>query len=105
MRRDDRYRLNVGIVNYSGIKQGFTVQTGAGGPVPGGEVVSMEVEPFSVSQVNITGNAQGTFQIVIHNTAGSALWDAWASSVDNVTGDAWSMIAHNIPAGTTPSSP
>jgi hypothetical protein len=100
IRRDDRYRLNVGIVNYSGIKQSFTIRTGAGGPVPGGENAIVEVEPFSVSQVNITGNAQGTFQIVIHNNSGSALWDAWASSVDNVTGDAWSMVAHNIPAGT-----
>lgn len=100
VRRDDRYRLNVGIVNYSGVKQAFTVQTGAGGPVPGGELVAVEVEPFSVAQVGITGTAQGTFQIVVRNNAGSALWDAWASSIDNVTGDAWSMVAFNIPAGT-----
>lgn len=103
VRRDDRYRLNVGIVNYSGVKQGFTVQTGAGGPVPGGEQLALEVEAFSIAQFNITGNAQGTFQIVIRNNASSILWDAWASSIDNVTGDAWSMIAHNIPAGSTTS--
>jgi hypothetical protein len=100
VRRDDRYRLNVGIVNYSGIKQSFTVQTGSGGPVPGGETVLIQVEPFSIVQAGITGQAQGAFQIIVRNDSGSALWDAWASSIDNVTGDAWSEIAFNIPAGT-----
>lgn len=102
VRRDERYRLNVGIVNLSGVKQSFTIQTGGAGPVGGGEVVLLDVEPFAVSQVNITGQALGSFQIVIRSNTGSSLWEAWASSIDNVTGDAWSMIAVSVPTGTTP---
>lgn len=102
VRRDERYRLNIGIVNTSGVKQTFSVQTGGAGSNPGGEFVPIDVEPFSVSQVNVTGSATGSFQIVVRSNSGSALWEAWASSIDNVTGDAWSMIAFPVPAGTAP---
>lgn len=97
IRRDDRYRLNVGIVNRSAVRQNFSIRTAGSNPPGAGEITTIELEPLSMQQINIPGAGGGSFQIVIESLNGSSLWDAWASSIDNTTGDAWSMIAVNQP--------
>jgi hypothetical protein len=101
LRRDTRYRLNVGIVNMSGVKQSYAVRT-SGSTSAGGEATTVDVEPLSVSQVNVAGTDTGSFQVVIESLGGSPLWEGWASSIDNVTGDAWSEVASALPSTPQP---
>ncbi|HEY0139928.1 MAG TPA: hypothetical protein VGF48_03475 [Thermoanaerobaculia bacterium] len=94
VRRDPRYRLNVGITNNSTVAQRFRITT-IGSQTGGGETVELEIPGRSMQQVNMPGTANGTFQIVVQNislTTVVTTWQTWASSIDNVTGDAWSQV-------------
>ncbi|HYH05460.1 MAG TPA: hypothetical protein VEK11_00220 [Thermoanaerobaculia bacterium] len=99
MRRDAEHRLNVGIVNPSSATQRFRVTIiGATSSTPG-EVVEIEVPAQAVRQRNMTG-ASDVAQILVQNISGTGAtttWHAWASSVHNVTGDAWSQTAFAAP--------
>lgn len=96
VRRDDRYRLNVGIVNMSAQTQQFAVRTIGSIPPGEGEQHVVVVQPMSMEQIPMTGQGVvGSFQVVVENATPLALrstaWQSYASSVDNTTGDAWSM--------------
>lgn len=94
MRRDTAHRLNVGIVNPSSTPQRFRIT------IPSAESVEIDVPAQSVRQRTITGTAH-VAQIIVQNITGSGAstsWHAWASSVHNVTGDAWSQMAFAAPA-------
>lgn len=101
VRRDlDRYRLNAGITNNSTVGQRFRITT-IGSQTGGGETVELEVPARSMQQINLPGSANGAFQIIVQNISVTTVvtsWQAWASSVDNVTGDAWSQVAFPAPA-------
>ena len=91
-RRDDRYRLNVGLVNLGTAReQTFIVTVSSGQEQTATTVV---VPPYSLRQVALPGTASSTIQITVQNvTAGTQLpFLAYGSSVDNVTGDAWSSL-------------
>ncbi|MCU1228510.1 MAG: hypothetical protein JWO97_1394 [Acidobacteria bacterium] len=91
-RRDDRYRLNVGIVNLGTARaQTFIVTVSAGSAQTAETVV---VPPSSIRQIALPGAATSTLQITVQNvTAGTQLpFVAYGSSVDNVTGDGWSSL-------------
>jgi hypothetical protein len=99
-RRDSRYRLNVGIVNLSNTTQRYQV-FGAGSN--GTDVQQVDVEPLSMVLFKLAGQDSSLpLQIQVSNISASARssqWVAFGSSVDNITGDAWTTIGFNQPAG------
>lgn len=104
MRHSTEFRLNVGVSNPSPIAQRFRVTARiATTTVDETDVYEVTVAPFSMDQRQITGLTRtGVAQVLIENiTEGSvADWQAWASTVDNHSGDAWSQMAFpNGPSG------
>jgi hypothetical protein len=97
-RRDSRYRTNVGIVNFSPDVQTYQVVVfGSFGT----EVRQIDIQPFSMALFGVTGPASTTpLQIQVQNkttTAAQSAFVAYASSVDNITGDAWTTLGSNLP--------
>jgi hypothetical protein len=99
-RRDSRYRLNVGIVNLSNTPQRYQVFAAGSSAT---DLQQVDVEAFSMVLFKLAGlDSSLPLQIQVSNISASARssnWVAFASSVDNVTGDAWTTIGFNQPAG------
>lgn len=98
MRRDDNHRVNVGIVNLDrGTAQHFLIHDDS----PLGQTIPVTVDPFSLLQVSLPGGpASGRMRVRVEivPTPGEGtltLWLAYASTVDNTTGDSWSSIGVN----------
>ena len=96
------YRVNVGIVNLDPTNaQTFQIAlpTSIGPPLP---PVQLTIAPMSMQQVGVGNGLPATQEVLIQNVTGgttqSNSWIAYGSTVDNVTGDAWSELAV---AGTT----
>ena len=99
---DSRYRMNVGIVNLDPNNTHiFRVAIGSGSNAT--SAVNVSVDPFSMRQVPMTGGAAEPLQILINDVTNPSFvnWTAYASSVDNVTGDSWSAIGF-VPKVVTP---
>ncbi len=101
VRRDAQYRMNVGIVNAARERQRFRITVTPN--VPGGqnEVLDIELPGRSMEQrvMNAT-SSEGSFQVTVVNltdTANESDWQTWASSIDNITGDAWSQVGFPTP--------
>jgi hypothetical protein len=97
-RRDARYRTNVGIVNLSSDVQTFQIAVFGSFGTEGRQI---DVQPLSMVLFAIPG-ASSTLplQIQVQNvTAGTRTSNfvAYASSVDNITGDAWTTLGSNLP--------
>lgn len=93
-RRTSQYRLNVGMNNPSDNSQIFRVTVAISG-TGGTETQSFEVtvQPRSMEQRLVGGTASGTVQVIFEDIGGGAGdWQAWASSIDNQSGDAWSQV-------------
>ena len=99
LRRDDRYRLNVGIINLDqSNEQTFQIIVGGSGASP--QVTTVTVPPFSMVQSSIVGVPLSNLQVAIQNVSTPVrtnTWTAYGSSIDNVTGDAWSEVAFTAP--------
>lgn len=95
LRRDARYRLNVGAMNPSATTQRFRVSvaiSGAGGTDQ--QVFEFDVPARAIQQVLVPGTSAGIVQVLIEDLGGGAGdWQGWASSIDNQSGDAWSQLA------------
>lgn len=102
MPRSTQYRLNVGVVNPSETLQRFRVTariiTATNSEV---ETFEFDVQPRSIEQRNIVMVSNGTSQVHIDNRTDNTSneWQAWVSSIDNGSGDAWSQIAFPFPPG------
>lgn len=100
MHRSEQYRLNVGIVNPHPVVNQFRVSviTGTGGR----ETRDMVLQPMSIHQENLAGTAD-VLQVIVEliGQTQSSSWQTWASSIDNVTGDAWSQMGFIAPVATT----
>ncbi|HVS30413.1 MAG TPA: hypothetical protein VMS98_03060 [Thermoanaerobaculia bacterium] len=89
----DNYRVNVGVVNLDPVNsQTFTVFIPT--PTPVGQTVTLP--PMSMTQVTVgSGNAPST-QVIVQNDTPSGTrsnnWITYQSTVDNITGDAWSEL-------------
>ena len=97
-RRDARYRTNVGIVNISNDVQTFQVAVfGSFGT----ETTQIDVQPLSMVLFAVPGAASTLpLQIQVQNITAvsrTSNFVAYASSVDNVTGDAWTTLGANVP--------
>jgi hypothetical protein len=91
------YRENVGIVNLDPTNAQtyqIALPTSIGPQVP---AIQLTIAPMSMQQVSVGTGLSATQQIVIQNVTGgttqSNSWIAYGSTVDNVTGDAWSELA------------
>lgn len=98
-RRDSRYRTNVGVVNLSQTLQSFRIDAQTSNGV---ETQTIDVPALSFNQASLPG-ADSTLPLqilVTCVTSGSPTnaFMAYGSSVDNVTGDAWSSLGFNPPA-------
>src|SRR3954453_6106206 len=97
-RRDARYRTNVGIVNVSNDVQTFQVVLFG---TFGTEARQIDVQPLSMVLLAVAGPASTLpLQIQVQNistVARSSNFVAYASSIDNVTGDAWTTLGSNLP--------
>ncbi|HET7435671.1 MAG TPA: hypothetical protein VFN10_13260 [Thermoanaerobaculia bacterium] len=103
VRRDARYRMNAGVANASDLTQRYRVSVIAGGQIV--ESTEIELLPMSMQQVAMPGTTGGALQLVVENITNgtrSLAWQSWASSIDNVTGDAWSMMAFPAPVDPVP---
>jgi len=91
------YRVNVGIVNLDPANaQTYQIALpSAIGPQP--PAIQLTIAPMSMQQVGVGTGLSATQQILIQNVTGgttqSNSWIAYGSTVDNVTGDAWSELA------------
>lgn len=107
-RREDRYRVNVGIVNLDETtRQTYRILVSGDTPTVVAELHEMTVEPFSMNQMSIPGAQQLNLEIHVEVQAQEgggvgSRWTAYGSSVDNVTGDAWSSIGFDISPLTAP---
>ncbi|MFL6245108.1 MAG: hypothetical protein ACJ74H_03715 [Thermoanaerobaculia bacterium] len=101
MPRSTQYRLNVGVVNPSQTVHRFRV-TARIITTTNSEVKTFEfdVQPRSIEQRKIDMVSNGSSQVHIENLTDTTTdWQAWVSSVDNESGDAWSQIAFPFPSG------
>lgn len=94
-RRSSQYRLNVGVMNPSSTTQRFRITANISGTSGTDmQVTEVDVPARAIQQVTIGGTSSGTVQVLVENVTGTAGdWHAWASSVDNQSGDAWSQVA------------
>lgn len=101
IRRDDRYRANVGIVNLSQNTQRFAISVQ--GTLDGSFTsTELEVPAFSMQQTGLTAGT-GALQIIVNNISAGTRetnWTSYASGVDNTTGDSWSMLGFTSPSFT-----
>jgi hypothetical protein len=92
-RREVRYRTNVGIVNLATTTQTFQVTVGGSF---GTQTQQQSVPAMAMSLFPITGASSTTpLQIQVVNVGApprTTSWVTYASSVDNVTGDAWTTL-------------
>jgi len=92
-RREVRYRTNVGIVNLAATTQSFQVFVAGSF---GTENHQVSVPPMAMTLFAITGASSTTpLQIQVLDVGTpprSSSWVTYASSIDNVTGDAWTTL-------------
>jgi hypothetical protein len=99
-RIDSRYRTNVGVVNLDTVERSFTVVQNSDFPTLVPITTPVTVQPLSMTQVALPSTNQVTvLQIVVTPNAAinPALWLAYGSSVDNVSGDSWSSAGVVVP--------
>lgn len=100
-RRNEQYRTNVGIVNLDDADHHYLVTVS-------GEVMTLLPEEYSVTvpgesviQIPTSGVAQNQLRIdvvqaPVEGETTSSFWVAYASSVDNITGDGWTTVGANL---------
>jgi hypothetical protein len=100
MRRSSQYRLNVGIANPAQTLHHFRVTARIStGSTSETVQFELDVQSRSTEQRSAALTQEGVVQVLIEDlTIGTATdWQAWASSIDNGSGDAWSQIAFPTP--------
>lgn len=94
-RMDNRYRTNVGIVNLDFQSRQFTIVQSTDDPNNPTVSSPVTVPARSMTQVPLPFAVTNTLQIFVQRgpNVNPVMWMAYASSVDNVTGDSWSNLA------------
>lgn len=96
-RRNEQYRTNVGIVNLDGGAHTFVVTVSGETPTLVAELYHVTVPPLALVQFPVVGVQQEQLRIdveedVVEGGPRLTFWTAYASSVDNVTGDGWTTV-------------
>jgi hypothetical protein len=100
-RRNDQYRTNVGIVNLDSDAHTFLVTVSGETPTLLPEEYRVTVPGLAMVQFPVVGAQQNQLRIDIEEDvapgAGNlTFWTAYASSVDNVTGDGWTTLGVDL---------
>ena len=91
LKHDERFRMNVGIVNLEPTTQTYQITfLGTGGGQS--DNVTVSVPPMSLLQVPAPGTAHINLQVGVTSLTQGAKWLAFGSSVDNTSGDSWSEL-------------
>jgi hypothetical protein len=95
LRRDARYRVNVGIVNLDATRtQTFQVWDPVMADPPVVHVVT--IPPMSMQQAALASVTDDAAQILVGNVTDPATrsnrWITYGASIDNTTGDSWSEL-------------
>lgn len=88
LRQDASYRTNVGVVNLDSATHVWTVTSLNNS----GKTITLTVPPFSLAQTGLPadfGGTTGNLSVTFDVSGTDIFWSAYASSVDNVTGDGW----------------
>lgn len=99
VRQDNYHRLNVGVVNMDSVSpQTFRIWTE---DIVNSPVIELTVDAYSMQQISLpptftTGRTRVMVEIVPASGGRLSLWTAYASVVDNVTGDSWTSIGVNV---------
>lgn len=93
LRLDEFYRANFGIFNYDTTARTFDVAVDG---FRGENLFSVNVDACTVAQAGIPGGPYGSFVLTIGPRDGRALYFTYGSSVDNKTGDAWSVTGRSF---------
>ena len=87
LRQDASFRTNVGVVNLDSATHTWTVTS-----LATGATTTLTVQPYSLGQGGVPasfGNSNGALSVSFDVSGTNIVWSAYASSVDNVTGDGW----------------
>ena len=88
LRQDASFRTNVGVVNLDTAAHTWTVSS----LNATGKNFTMTVPPYSLAQTGVPadfGGTSGNLSVTFDVPDSNIFWSAYASSVDNVTGDGW----------------
>lgn len=87
LRADSNFRTNAGIVNLDKVKHVWTVTS-----INTGQSMQVTVQPYSLSQPGVPvsfASSAGNLSLTYDVPDTGFFWSAYASSVDNTTGDGW----------------
>jgi hypothetical protein len=87
LRQSSAFRTNAGIVNLNAAEHTWTVTS-----VNTGATMTVTVKPYSLSQPGVPASfagASGNLSLQFDVPDIDISWSAYASSVDNITGDGW----------------
>jgi len=94
MRQDENFRLNIGVVNLSSVSHTWRIDVFG---TRSDATMTLTLPAVSMDQVAVPagnyGSAVVTFTLIDSNPPASTRWTAYASSVDNRTGDGWTRNA------------
>jgi len=93
LRADEFYRSNYGIFNYDVVARTFDIT--ANGLRSNGSF-SVTVDACSAILTGLPGGPYGSYELAIGARDGRALYFTFGSSVDNTTGDSWSVIGRSF---------
>lgn len=88
LRQDSSFRTNVGVVNLDTAPHTWTITS----LNATGKSFTMTVPPYSLAQTGVPadfGGTGGNLSVTFDVPDTQFFWSAYASSVDNVTGDGW----------------
>ena len=94
LRHDEFYRSNYGIFNYDTVPRTFRVRPNGlrGNPV----TFNVALDACSATLSPLQGGPYGSYELYIEAVDGRALFFTFGSSVDNATGDSWSVIGRSF---------
>jgi hypothetical protein len=100
MRHSSQYRVNVGIANRSDVTRHYRVTVRINTPTTDeSDVFQMDLPARSMLQRTASLTRVGVVQILIEDISGvlATDWQAWGSTIDNQSGDAWSQMGFPTP--------
>jgi hypothetical protein len=93
LRSDEFYRSNYGIFNYDTTSRTFDI---AANGLRGHTSFSVTVDACSAILAGVPGGPYGGYELIVAARDGRALYFSFGSSVDNATGDSWSVIGRSF---------
>ena len=93
LRHDEFYRTNYGIFNYGSTTRNYSVFVNG---LRGSNSTSVNVAPCMLVLANVPAGTYGGFELYISAADGGEDYFTFGSSVDNTTGDSWSVIGRSF---------